>query len=824
MLDGHSWDLDSDYALEFHEHTSTSQPKIVGPVPVSLSVGGTTVFTGDLVSADPTIGANGRTWCYRCLGLKNRANWLPVVAIDGAGTIRFNTPLMDIDNYNASFAGKSVGDILDSVLTSHATALTAAGITTDGTTATQLAALTLVPSEEVVVAGERLWQALEGVLQKHARNIRLTILPSGLVRLIDVTVGSTHTLTLGTDRVDPPLFSRNWAHNATRTVIRGKGLIYPAYVSVLNGTLTPAWSPTQEANWKYTDFTEGGDASDAGTVDSVDSATQIHVSSDFPGRTWATNFWPGVEAWIYLEKTSGSGLTYTESRPITACASHSAASSTTITLGFDLENSGAAAFDRYRIIGTNVPLSSTGLADVWRLYDVTDPGGLISGHLVQHFPVPVPFIGYHGQSAFLTNTPSGQVFQHDGSGPAYFQVLPATGQILFYRPVVEQTSTIAAMTIGGGAVTTPDDVYCLLAYSRGSLQEPYPPDSGGPVYSGTAYSLAGLSRTQYVDVDSWQYAGNRTVLAQLAQMIQQSTRDTLMEGAVTYKGYYSTVQDPSGGHKLSFDTTDPGYPSTLTGDESLAIPVRAVSYRYLTEGGGLLYSTQMRCSTRQDPRTGESQYMHLSVLGAGSGLGMQLDGAFSAGNPTMGFGPAFTPENTTTQSPGFVDMGTEDMTGRDKYGRSKAEKLPAAEKLGTGEGPAKTPFERLPGRRPGPKGQRLKSKADRDQAAETRDYLEGGSDQGYQPDAMTQAYTPGADKPASIADDQIESSRRLAARKKSEEPLINLSKRPDDPASVANAPRYHPRGKASKRRENARSNSDDPESGQDSDPGTEVAG
>ena len=153
LLDGHRWDLDSDYAMEFHEHTSGPQPKLAGPVPVSLSVGGTTVFTGELVSADPTLGPHGRTWAYRCLGLKNRANWLPVTAIDGAGTIRFNTPLMDIDNYNASFAGKSVGDILDSVLTSHAGTLTAAGITTDGTTASQLAALTLVPSEEVIVAG-----------------------------------------------------------------------------------------------------------------------------------------------------------------------------------------------------------------------------------------------------------------------------------------------------------------------------------------------------------------------------------------------------------------------------------------------------------------------------------------------------------------------------------------------------------------------------------------------------------------------------------------------------------------------------------------------
>ncbi len=586
-----------------------------------------------------------------------------------------------------------------------------------------------------------------------------------------MTVGTTHTLVVGTDPIDPPLFSRNWTHSATRTVIRGKGLIYPAYVSVVKGTLTPAWNDTQEDAWVYTDFTEGGSAADDGTVVSVDSATQVTVSSAHVTRTWATNFWPDVQAWIFLSNTSGSGLTYTESRPITACSSLTGGGTATITLGFDLENSGVSAFDSYKIIGTNVPLSSTGLADVWRLYNVTDPGSLIANHLVQHFPVPVPFFSQNGQSAFLTNTPAGQVFQPNGSGPAYFQVLPATGQILFYRPVVEQTTTIANMIIGGDTVTTPTDVYCLLAYSRGALEEPYPPDSGGPVYSGTAYTAAGLARTQFVDVDSWQYAGNRTILAALAQMLQQSTRDTLMEGTVNYRGYYGTVQDPSGGHLLSFSTTDPGYPSTLTGDESLAIPVRAVSYRYLTEGGGLLYSTQMRCSTRQDPRTGESQYMHLSVLGAGQGMGAQLGGAFGAGGPTMdpglllgrasvdrmtaegqerglGTAPKSAEEGATggmagfgtgvmgTQSPGMVDTG-DDTAQRDKYGRAKADKY----------SPQRT------------------AKQSAEQRAAALGKTSGGLIQ------LGTGEGTGQDK---IDADQQENMRRSAARKKTDEPLIKL--------------------------------------------------
>jgi hypothetical protein len=654
LVDGYGWDVDSDYWLEFHECNAGPQPKIVGPKACSLSVGGTTVFQGNIVTNWPTIGANGRTWAYRALGLKYRANGIPVTDSDGSGVMRFNVnPAMDLDNYVPSLAGLSVGVILSNILTQHATALTAAGITTDATTTSQLAALTLVPADQVIVSGEHLWLAMESVTRRHARNIRLIILPSGLVRVVDVTAGAAHTLTLGTDPVDPPLMSRNWTNCATRTIVRGRGLIEPAYVSVLKSTLTAAWSGAQQAAWTYADFTNAGGAKSDGTVTTVNSATQVTVQSASGTETWATNKWSGLQAWIYLTKGSGSGLTYTESRPITANSALTAGGTATITVAYDLVNSASTAYDSYAIIGTNIPLSSTGRADVWRLYNITDPGGLIANHLVTQFPVQVPFIDYYGQSAQLVTSPSGQIVGPNAAGPAFFQVLPTTGQILFYHPVVEQTSSVAQMNAGGANVVTPTDIYLLLAYSRGALQAVYPPDIAGvPQYSGTAYSIAGLAKTQYVDVPSWGYAGNVSVLNQLAQMIQQSTRDTLIEGSVRYKGYYATVQDPSGGHLLSF--AGHGY---TTGDESLAIPVRGVSYRYLTTGGGLNYITEMRCSTRRDPRTGESQYMHLSALGSGAMFGAQLGEAFAAGGMVMGGQAGFGYEVAGTQAADLTGVG-----------------------------------------------------------------------------------------------------------------------------------------------------------------------
>jgi hypothetical protein len=617
LIDGWGWDLESGYWCEFHEHTSGPQPVISGPRAVSLSVSGTTAFAGDIVSVSPAIdGAGRRTWGYRCLGLEYRASWIPVTANDGTGMIRFNVDPSNADAYVASMAGQSVGQILSYCLSLHSSALSAAGITTDATTSSGLAALTLVPNEEVQVCGERLWPALQGVLRRWARNIRLVITGAGLVRVVDVTAGTAHTLTLGTDPIDPPLFSRNWTTSATRFVVRGGGVIEPGYVSYLKGTLTKAWTTTEENSWTYANFTNpSGAMTDHGAVTSVTSATTVTIQSSDASRTWGVNYWNGIQGWVYLTKSTGLGLQYQEARPITATSALTAGGTATITLGYALQNSASNAYDSYQIIAANPTLSNGGLYDVWRLWNVNDPGGLISGHLVPTFPVQVPFLGYDGLAATLTSAPMCQVVGPTNSASMPFVVMPNTGQILFTRPVLEAINSTG--NLASGSYTKPTDVYVLLAYSRGALTTTYPPDSGGsPQYSGTAYSAAGLQRTAYQDAWSWRYGGNSSVVNGLAQMLQVSLKNTLTEGTVEYRGLYTATQDPTGGHLLNIAGN--GY---TTGDESLNIPVRAYSVRYLTEGGGLNYRTTLRCSNRQDPRTGEGFYQHLSVLGGGAQWG-----------------------------------------------------------------------------------------------------------------------------------------------------------------------------------------------------------
>jgi hypothetical protein len=698
IVDGWGWDYDGDYWLDFHEYIALEQPKFSGPRAVSWSDSGTTRFVGDISNVQPDWSDEGRTWCYHCLGLKNRANQFPITAIDASGVIAYNLPA-DSEDYIPSNSGLSVGTIISNLLTAHSSALSAVGITTDATTASQLAALTLVPTDPVYISGERYWLAQETVLQRWARNIRSVILPSGLVRFIDITTGAAHTLTLGVDPVDPPLFSRDWTHCATRIQARGKGIIAPAYLQMTlsggtygtNDTLKRTWTNTDEANWKMSDFTKPGDAYDTGTVTTVNSATTVTVQSSDAARTWVVNFWNQRQAWIHLWKNTSLGLSYMESRPVTAAAAMSAGGTALITLGYPLDNSGSTAYDHYSLVGTVAPIA-TGRNNVYRLLNVVTPGNWIENHLVKRAPVAMAFVGLNNASAQLTTTPACIITLNGTGGSWPFRIIPQGvqnttgpvigGQILFDRPYVELFNQPSVLAAGGSGVVRPDLIYMMLFYSRGALLATYPPDVAGvPQYAGTAFSAGGLQRTNTVDVESWLYQGNQSAMVSLATMIHQSVKDTVMEGNVQFKGAYSTVYDPSGGHRLNFAGAALGGTPWVTGDESLNIPVRAVTVQYQTGGGGLLVRTTMRCSTRRDPRTDEGFFQHLSVLGSGAG-------PFREGMNVFGIpgGNAYQAQQAEMEE--RMKAGQRFAAGRLEEGRQPRDTSPEGTMAGLGEAAA----------------------------------------------------------------------------------------------------------------------------------------
>lgn len=624
-VDGWGWDLDGDGWAEFHEMPSGSTPTYPCGKLVSITVDGTVRAAGEIVNVAPIFGEEGWVFGYRIRGFKYRLNRVPVTALDGTGYIVFNLPADD-DDYIPSFAGQSVGEILDYVLTQHASQLAALGISTDATTAAQLAALTLVPLDPVRVAGERLANAIDGVLARDARNVVFCITAAGLVRFFDTTDLTDLTLTEGTDPVEPVRFSRDISDVATRVQVRGAANVFPAFVSQLGLSLTPAWTTPQKNAWSWNDFVKPNGAFDKGTIapGGVLGPTSVRVTSSDAARTWASNFWPNGQAWIHLHSSVGSALAYTESRPVTANTALTAAGTSDITLGYDLENAGSSAFDSYELVGTYAPLGSGGFErnNVYRLFDITDPGGQIADHLVKKFPVPQPFISYSGDATSMTNYPIAVIVKNGQTFPVTFKILPATGQILFDEPVVKPLNSISVLTTGGASVAYPDDLYVLLAYSRGPLVANYPLDVGGlPQYAGTGFTVDGIERTQTIDMDSWVYAGNQAQLEAYAEMMHKSICDTILTGSVQYRGAYEDAFEP--GVRLSIGAT-----CYTTGLESAAVPIRSFSLRYNKSGSPQVFTSTLGCSSRRNPACGDRQFTHLTSQSQAA-FKLELGGGFS---------------------------------------------------------------------------------------------------------------------------------------------------------------------------------------------------
>jgi len=609
-IDFWSWDLDDDLSAEFHETkagpavTATFHCGQAVTIDVDSGSGDIRRFTGTIETVVPTFTGHGWQFGYLCLGPKNLANKIPITAPDASGQLIYNLP-PDDPYYVPSNSGLSVGQIITNILALHAGELTAIGVATDATTTLQLAALTVVPNETVYIEGVVANQ-ITAILDRWARNVRSLINADGLYRFYDTTAAATTlTLTMNLDPIDPICFGRDTRQCAPRVVVRGKGKIYPGYVSLTDGSLTRAWTGGQQTSWKLSDYTQPSDAYDTGTVNSVDSPTQVTVHSGNAARTWVTNFWNNREAWIYLSNSIGSALTFSEQRPVTACASMSAGGTATVTLGYDLENAGASAYNQYKLIGRVADLTAGGLNNVWRLYNVTDPGLLIANHLVPMFPAPVPFMNAFNNAESSTSYPVASIIQGLNAWPATFKVLPGTGQILFDEPVVKPFNSPSTLNTGGGAVTAPTDLYVLLAYSRGALTAIYPPDVGGnPTYGGTSHSVDGLQRTLTVEVESWVYAGNQSLMDDYAQMLWKSVCDTVVTGNVNYKGAYTDAFDPD----LKLNIAGNGF---ITGNESLGVPIRGFKLNYNPTGaGGLNYSSNLRCSSLRNPRTASTMYMH----------------------------------------------------------------------------------------------------------------------------------------------------------------------------------------------------------------------
>ncbi len=590
-LDRLNLSIDEPGTLEFHQYAATLPALFLEGATIELDYSGTPVFAGEIMRVDPQFGPTGWTIGYQCADLRYVANKIPITnPSDNSGTVTYNLP-SDDEDYVASFSGLSVSSILTNIYSGHASALTALGIL--GPLSSDLLPLTLVPNQPVQFSGP-LINAIDQFLDQWAGKYSCTILwdasaSSWRLRILDTTAFTPHTLTMGTDPIEPPSISRDSSGSASAVVVRGRSEIEALFGATLDGTLTAGWSAPDQASWKWSDWTNPAGATDFGTLSSVGSTT-VTVTSNDTLRAWLANYWNGGFIWVI--NPTATGILQQEMRVITASASMSAGGHAVITLDRPLVNGG---YTNYRMVVA--PVNSK--ADVWRRFNVTSTVAL--GNLVHKFQPPVRWTS-NGVSQ-LISYPAGNVVKGFVQWPASFQIDYQHNQIVFNEPVVKALNTQPNLDLGGAAVTIPDDVQAAIPYSRGTLSARAP--STG--YSGTLYTVAGVQRVATVDAPQWIWAGDQSIYNDYAAMKLDTVKNTVITGNVTYLGLYANALTLG----IALNIAGSSY---TTGWESINAPVRSVSIAWPPDGP-VNFVTSMTVNNRRKQATGDNFYIHPAFTG-----------------------------------------------------------------------------------------------------------------------------------------------------------------------------------------------------------------
>jgi hypothetical protein len=206
-------------------------------------------------------------------------------------------------------------------------------------TLTDIDALGIIPPFEVDVQGERILQALEGVVQSCHPNHWLHVDPSGNIRFLDPrTFAADVTLTMdGSDpRVGRPSITSDWSSCYTRCEVRGNTLVVPVTLSLQPwpGSSDPDGGLAEDfahdgltnsqakAQWRSTDFTTPTQSQGTATASAtVSSGVITAITVGISGYNYTSA--PTVQ----ITDSTGSGAT------ATASISSGAVSSITVTAG-----------------------------------------------------------------------------------------------------------------------------------------------------------------------------------------------------------------------------------------------------------------------------------------------------------------------------------------------------------------------------------------------------------------------------------------------------------------------------------------------------------
>jgi hypothetical protein len=662
--------------------------------PCSLTMlSGTSVFSGDVVGyIDRWVDPFGWAREYRALGLAQRANYIPLTDSETlTDTSVWDLP-GDDPNFIGSRAGLTTGQIVANLLTMavNGAPLNAAGIgayTSTGpyvlpsATVSDLAALTILPPYRVSIQGERILQSLEDFIRGAHPNHFMHVLPDGTIRVYDSRSFTNNTLTLGSDpRLAMPELTRDYSDSYSQVEYRGNTLVrgvtlqtlpWPgssssdgglqedfAWGSLSNAAAKAAWVP---ANWSQPN--QYGAPYDTGSC-TCPSTTTIVVTSANTAMTWASNALSQANGLgsvtLYADVITGIDQIF-QARVVSNTAL-TAGGTSTLTLDTPMP---ALTYNAYQLfalaIGPNI---------VGRKYKVTNAA--IAAAMLNYFPYPVAYTNYLGTAADLTSTPIGTVMwgAFGGTSPPYNTGLdgvtidPVNGFVYLAKP--------AQVVVNGlnTPVQFPANVQVFLPVATGTLTA-YAPSS--TTYSGTLYSVEGISRRKTITCLEWLDYGNQANMNTLASETLDSYKDVVVEGTLPYLGLMPIAYFQPG-QAVSIAGTSGSTPYT-TGWESLALPVVSHEIRFQPGASGTSYVTTLHLSNRRG-RYSAGNYLRPNITGQQLGGGSEAFGGGSAYSAIGYQGPTQTgtlagnQSNQLTQAGGQANQLTQSGGGITQAGNA----------------------------------------------------------------------------------------------------------------------------------------------------------
>lgn len=587
---------------------------------ITWANGGTTRFVGDVVGVSPSFTGLGWVLTYQCLGLRNRLDWFPHTDSNtGVASSPFN---LQPENslYNPARAGRTVGQILASVLTmpDNAAWCDLCGIgnytglptspTLPGVTTADLALMTAIPPHEVYVGSDKFGMALDGFVQQWAPNYRMWVDPDGNFRFKDIRTFPPATFTMGYDPVEPSDLTRDVGDCFQRVVARGQPIAVLAVLKLSDGDLVENFAhdgltnAQAKAAWTPADFQQPGTAQDTGTC-TCTTTTTIVVTSSSGSTAWVSGYWDQShqQGWINLSSSTIAGYTQYWSARIVACTALSAGGSSTITIDSPMP---ATSYDKYTITGL-----ATGGSVVWTQYQIANTN--LWPRVTSQTTYPQPLVSPGGGNVSLTSSAVGIILWSLNGSPPYmsfpswFTFNSTTGNLRFASPT---------WMIANNA--PPADVWAAIPIQTNPNTAIEPPDiSGVPQYSGTSHSVDGLTKTLTIDLDDWRDPGSLPQVQAYASEVLDAVSNAVIEGSVVYYGLYPAALDF--GMSVNVAGADGGVIAYPTGWESAALPVLGVDVDW-TQDEGMLYRTTLHCSNRKDIASAE-MFMHPQRTGLAIG-------------------------------------------------------------------------------------------------------------------------------------------------------------------------------------------------------------